>query len=264
MQLAKEEKSDKQLKAEIDYFFVNPERPKLELKDVDLSPWIQGIYKTDLSSLRSLKILKLENCKIDYFEPQELTEQLLHVSLQNNKIRDLDSIVFGKKLEKFNLGDVRLETLDLSSNYFTKFPYDALSFKCPKQHGGEKDHILRSLNLSRNRISDINRNLDFTVFENLRLLDLSSNRLKEFPICVKECPRLNILRLIFNQIETIPIEFYRSLDMINHLQELNMNSNPLKELSPSVKSLQKLIVLGISYTEIKELPSTVKDLPELT
>ena len=74
MQVTKQEKTDKQQKAEIDQYFVNPERPKLELNGYDLSPFIQSIYKTDLSSLRSLKVLKLENCKIDYFEPQELTE----------------------------------------------------------------------------------------------------------------------------------------------------------------------------------------------
>jgi len=102
------------------------------------------------------------------------------------------------------MGDVRLETLDLSSNLFTKFPYNALSFVVAGH-----DHELRTLNISRNKIARIEPDLDFKVFQNLRLLDLSSNCLKEFPICVKECPKLNILRLIFNQIETIPADFYK-------------------------------------------------------
>lgn len=74
-------------------------------------------------------MLKLERCKLDYFEPTELTEKLKVISLQQNKIRDLNAIVFGKKLPKHNLGDVKLKFLDLSSNLLKAFPYSALSFE---------------------------------------------------------------------------------------------------------------------------------------
>ena len=95
-------------------------------------------------------------------------------------------------------------------------------------------------------------------------MDLSSNDLTEFPVQVKDCPKLKILRLIQNKIQTIPAEFFKSENMQDNLEELNINSNPLKELSPLVKHLQKLIVLGISYTEIEVLPSEIIALEKLT
>lgn len=101
----------------------------------------------------------------------------------------------------------------------------------------------------------INKNFGET-FSSLELLDLSSNMLTEFPICVKECSNLKILRLIFNKIKTIPIEFYKS-DKMGSLKELNLDSNPLVELNPAIKQLKDLRILGISYTKVQEIPPQI-------
>lgn len=94
-------------------------------------------------------------------------------------------------------------------------------------------------------------------------MDLSSNKFTEFPLCVKDAPKLKVLRLIYNQIRTIPTEYYKAENVKENLEELNMNSNPLIELHSSIKMVSKLKVLGISYTKIKEIPRTIIDLEHL-
>ena len=96
--------------------------------------------------------------------------------------------------------------------------------------------------------------LNFKVFKKLTLLDLSSNNLTEFPLCVKDCPKLKIFRVIQNKIKEIPVDFLKNENMQENLEEFNINSNPISELSPNIKLLQKLVVLGISYTQIEVIP----------
>jgi Leucine-rich repeat (LRR) protein len=76
--------------------------------------------------MKDIKILKIERCKIDHFEPKELMEDLKHISLQGNKIRDLKGIKFNEEVPNFKLKGVELLSLDLSGNLFTEFPYKAL------------------------------------------------------------------------------------------------------------------------------------------
>ena len=86
----------------------------------------------------------------------------------------------------YNLKDVQLLTLNLSCNLFQQFPYNALRMQ----------REMVKLDISRNQIKSID--FDFKVFLKLRLLDISSNKLTEFPLCIKDCPLLRILRLIHN------------------------------------------------------------------
>ena len=105
--------------------------------------------------------------------------------------------------------------------------------------------------------------MTFRKFYQLRLIDLSSNQLDEFPICLKECQKLKIIRLIKNNIKSIPIDFLRNENMKKNLEELILNSNPLQELSSSVSQLDNLKVLGISYTEVTEIPQSIIKMPKL-
>jgi len=52
--------------------------------------------------------------------------------------------------------------------------------------------------------------MDFEVFNKLMLIDLSSNSLTQFPLQLKDCKKLKILRLTFNEIPNIPSEFLAS------------------------------------------------------
>lgn len=77
--------------------FQNNEKIELIIEDEEITPKVRDIiYTQDLQAMKSLEILKFERCKIDLFEPKELMEHLKHISLQGNKIRDLDRIQFGE------------------------------------------------------------------------------------------------------------------------------------------------------------------------
>ena len=107
------------------------------------------------------------------------------------------------------------------------------------------------------------QDMTFKKFYQLRLLDLSSNRLDEFPLCVRECQKLKIIRLIKNNIKTIPSEFMKSENMKKSLEELILNSNPISELSGNLSLLENLKVLGISYTEVTDIPQSIVRMPKL-
>ena len=94
-------------------------------------------------------------------------------------------------------------------------------------------------------------------FKRLQRLDLSSNQLSEFPIILKHLKQLQVLRLIRNNIETIPADFCEEEDIRDNLQELTINSNPLKEVPGNINLLKKLKILGIAYTAVKDLPSSI-------
>ena len=150
-----------------------------------------------------------------------------------------------------SLPPISLLSLDLSGNVLTEFPFATLVAQSS----------LKKLDLSRNKIKNImipdNHDLTYKVFKSLKMLDLSSNNLTEFPSVLKECPRLETLRLIFNKITVIPQEFLSADNVRKNLVELNINSNPLKEIPVGIGILQHLKVLGISYTDVEEIPKSL-------
>ena len=133
-----------------------------------------------------LQVLKLEKCGIGFFEPLLLHGKLEHLSLMQNQLKDLNSIVFGERSGAYDLSGVELKTINLSGNQLTEFPYSALRLS-------EK---LLKIDLSRNKISQISADVKFKTFERLMLLDLSSNNLSSFPTGIKDLTRLKYLRLI--------------------------------------------------------------------
>ena len=161
-----------------------------------------------MAFLRELRILQLENCRLEFFEPQNMSTFLRVLSLRQNRIRELDRIIIGAANGQYDLDDVQLIFLDLSSNLFKEFPYKALKLQ-------EK---LQILNMSRNKIKSISQvasgngglTNNFEVFTKLQTLDLSSNYFSEFPLAVKDAPILKVLRLIHNDIKIIPTEFFKN------------------------------------------------------
>jgi len=188
--------------------------------------------------MHKLRVLKIEGCKLETFAPSALPGSVKHISLQQNNIASLDSIVFGQELPSGSSGEVRLLSLDLSCNKLTVFPFASLHL--------QKE--LKILDLSRNQISKLEekhkidgegklaasgplssgREMTFNVFKNLRLIDLSSNKLEEFPVCLRDCPKLRIIRLIRNNIRSIPDEYLQTDQVSSSLEELILNNNPLK------------------------------------
>lgn len=105
--------------------------------------------------------------------------------------------------------------------------------------------------------------MTFNVFKNLRLIDLSSNKLAEFPVCLRDCPKLRIVRLIGNKIESIPDEYLQTDQVSSCLEELILNNNPLKLLNASLGRVRSLKVLGVSYTNVQAVPQGIASLPKL-
>eukprot|EP00347_Sterkiella_histriomuscorum_P017777 403348034 len=226
-------KTDRQRNEKISRKFENEDLEVLHIHDEDLRPFIINIFRSDLGCLKKLKTLKLERCQLDIFAPKELSDKLVNVSLEGNKLDKLEA-QFGYDKVDYELEDVKIETLNLSSNQFKIFPYKSLKTS-PK----------------------------LIVFESLRELDLSSNNLDMFPVNIKDCPKLQKFRAIYNKIQTIPNEFYQSESMQEHLTDLILNVNPLTELSGLIRYLKNLRVLGIAHTKIQELPPQIANLQNM-
>jgi hypothetical protein len=84
------------------------------LRDVDLRGYIEDIFNSDLPSMREVKVIKVERCKIERFVPRMLGDKVKEISLEGNKLTGLE-VEFGRKIKnRYNLGGVRLRVLNLS------------------------------------------------------------------------------------------------------------------------------------------------------
>lgn len=143
--------------------------------------------------------------------------------------------------------------LDLSSNKLSSVPWDLIL----------EQTSLKKLNVSRNRIQSIPNEVSFKRLKKLAVLDLSSNLLSKFPAGFVSCKSLKVLKLIHNQIQIIPLEFYESEQLQESLEELNLSSNPLREVSAQISHFKNLKSLGLANTKVSKLPPQIADLPLL-
>ena len=98
------------------------------LRDVDLRGYIDDICNSDLPSMREVKVIKVERCKIERFVPRYLGDKVKEISLEGNKLTDLE-VEFGRKIQnRYDLGGVRLKILNLSQNLLKEFPFDMLKY----------------------------------------------------------------------------------------------------------------------------------------
>ena len=65
----------------------------------DLRPFISQIYNQDLGSLLHMRLLRIERCQIDFFQPKNLSEKIKIISLEGNNIAALD-VILGSKMEE--------------------------------------------------------------------------------------------------------------------------------------------------------------------
>lgn len=209
--------------------------------------------------MKNLRTIRLERCNLDYFSPKSLPHTLKTLKLAQNKLTHLPpTCKFGFKTEASDLHGLKLTTLDLSSNRFREFPYKNIG----EPTKGRIMVELIKLDLSRNKISEIDPDADLRTFGNLKTLDLSSNQFSEFPTCLKIVP-LVTLRLIFNKIEEIPAEYLNSKTVIENLKEFNVSNNPVSTLPPEIFDLRELVSLGIAYTKVTEIPRDIMKLENL-
>uniref|UniRef100_A0AC34G629 Leucine-rich repeat-containing protein 57 n=1 Tax=Panagrolaimus sp. ES5 TaxID=591445 RepID=A0AC34G629_9BILA len=138
-----------------------------------------------------------------------------------------------------------LRSLDLSQNRITQLPQFFGTFEIlkqlhlnanglkslPEELGNLKK--LEILILSNNNLTEIPEALVGCI--NLTTLKVDGNHLTAFPTCICLLPRLDIVDLSMNQIETIPDE----IGQIN-TSEINLNNNRLSSLNPAIATARNL------------------------
>ncbi len=113
-------------------------------------------------------------------------------------------------------------------------------------------------------------------------LDLSKQKLTEFPREIFRFKNLNVLKLNKNKIEQLPdsifvFKYLQELDLsknkfteihdsiygFNHLKKLNLSDNKIEIISYKIANLNKLEELYIWGLPITKLPQEIYDLTEL-
>ncbi|XP_053305347.1 PH domain leucine-rich repeat-containing protein phosphatase 2 [Spea bombifrons] len=93
-------------------------------------------------------------------------------------------------------------------------------------------------------------------FSQLRVLNLSQNRLGEFPIEICDITALTELNMSCNGLTEVPAEICH---LVN-LQNLNLEGNSLKSLPEDLGCLQQLSSLGLSFNDFSDIPTVYEKL----
>lgn len=137
---------------------------------------------------------------------------------------------------------------------------------------------LRHLDLSRNKIKNINIFVADDIFTNLQYLDLSSNKLPEFPAI--KLPKLEYLDVSFNKLEKVneawqghenlkvlkavdnKFKNFSAFKNMPKLQELYLANNSISSLS-GYEGLPSLRVLHLRRNKIEKIDEEMTELPAL-
>lgn len=158
----------------------------------------------------------------------------------------------------------QIHTLDLTDNYLTSVNITELEIypnlkrlvlknnKISSFSGAPND-VLQYLDLSNNKISSLSRNVDLSLFENIRVLDLSNNMITTIPKAgFPNGRRLEVLNLSSNQIDILESNCF---DDLTNLEELRLNKNKLSSFPKTLfKKMSKLRVLEMNKNKIVGIP----------
>ena len=165
--------------------------------------------------------------------------QLKTVSIEIGKLPSLrnllikDNLLDDTSLPKDLCNAVFLESINLSGNMFTQFPFQLLELKSLKEIylGSNKISCLpRSYeNLQRLEVLYLGGNClraipeELSQLKNLTSLNLSNNLITTLPSQLAKLKKIRNLALHANNLTTLPIE----LVMLMNLNELSLRNNPL-------------------------------------
>jgi SpoVK/Ycf46/Vps4 family AAA+-type ATPase len=134
--------------------------------------------------------------------------------------------------------------LDLSDLGLEQFPVDLIEEEAPD--------LIRTLNLSRNRIEELPASIGR--FTGLETLDLGNNRLSKLPESFIELVSLKKLKLNDNDLVELP----ENIDKIALLETLDVSRNRLTRLPETIKNLRSLKRLDFNWNKLSEVPSAIK------
>ncbi|KAH8037300.1 hypothetical protein HPB51_009855 [Rhipicephalus microplus] len=140
----------------------------------------------------------------------------------------------------------KLETLSLVRNNLVTLHGEVPQLPC-----------LRSLNCRHNRLKNSGIPPDIFDLEDLFVVDLSYNDLREIPTNLEHARGLLVLNLAYNRIETIPHQLFVSLVDLIHL---DLSGNQLETLPPQMRrlvSLQTLVLNDnpLGHYQLRQLPA---------
>jgi Leucine-rich repeat (LRR) protein len=84
-------------------------------------------------------------------------------------------------------------------------------------------------------------------------MDLSKQKLKDFPVEIRKFKNLQVLNLSRNRLRDVPAW----IGELKNLQKIDLSNNKLKELPDSIGSCGNLIYLGLNRNIIETLPRTI-------
>ncbi|KAK0163586.1 hypothetical protein PV327_007254 [Microctonus hyperodae] len=165
-------------------------------------------------------------------------EQIETLLLHQNRIGTIPPIII-----RFN----NLQTLDISNCNLTQLP-DCIS-KCP----------LKCLVAKQNYLTNESLPKTFAPMIGLRELNLSGNRLEEFPSQILSLSALKYLYLGGNTIKEIKKDIWK----MEKLQILSMGGNRLTEVPSTVGRLISLQALILCDNMLENLPRSIANLKNL-
>ena len=116
--------------------------------------------------------------------------------------------------------------------------------------------LVYHLDLKKQRLSEVP--IELKAFINLRILDMSKNKISNLPEWLAELPLVE-LYLTKNNFAKFPM----ALCSMPTLVVLKLDRNPLAALPPEISALRALVTLDLWDTLIEELPPTMAQLSNL-
>lgn len=110
---------------------------------------------------------------------------------------------------------------------------------------------IRTLDLNTNRLQRLSDSI--SSFKNLKILNLNHNKLKFVSAHLGQLEKLESLLLEDNLLETLPNELGR----LSNLKTLNLSRNSFRTFPLPVCSLKSLELLDLSHNEIESIPDEV-------
>ena len=218
---------------------------------------ILNLKGNNISDISPLSTANLENLKNLNLNSNQIGDNMIKY-IYNFRFYKLENLNFGinnfqnyeifKSIEHFE----NLKKLNINSNFFRK--------EIPKEFNIDsiKFNLIEEVDFSNGVFSEENINFMFKIFkfQNLKIIDLTSNNLKTliFIQNIKNCP-LEKLILENNEIEESQLKF---LEDFENLKEVNIKDNSIKSID-EVNKLKNIEKINLCGNNINLYPNEEKD-----